>query len=381
MAVRIASALVLATSGTLMLRTLANRERVDLGFDPRGGVRASVSLSGERYRDVAAVRAAVERILAEVRVEPDVTAAGAAAWALPTAPGGQRTFTLPDGQLTAPGGSIDAVTPSYFEALGAPLRAGRPFVEADRDGSPPVAIVNEELARRLWASRNPLGERLRLGAAGDAAPIVTVVGVVATVRRSAMHDTPVARAYVPYAQYPNGSVSIVVRGRGDAASVGRALQRAVERTDSALLVEDLRTVEADVAQFVAPVRLMTTLLTGFGVAGLLLAALGVFGTMSYAVSQREREMAVRLALGADRRDISGLIFGTALRITAAGVVAGVAAALVMTRLLRSFLFGVSPTDPLTFAGVAAFLTLVSLAACYRPARMASAADPMTILRR
>ena len=146
-------------------------------------------------------------------------------------------------------------------------------------------------------------------------------------------------------------------------------------------MEDLRTVEADVAQFVAPVRLMTTLLTGFGVAGLLLAALGVFGTMSYAVSQREREMAVRLALGADSRDISGLIFGTALRITAAGVVAGVAAALIMTRLLRSFLFGVSPTDALTFAGVAAFLTLVSLAACYRPARMASAADPMTILRR
>ena len=140
-------------------------------------------------------------------------------------------------------------------------------------------------------------------------------------------------------------------------------------------------MEADVAQFVAPVRLMTSLLAGFGVVGLLLAGLGVFGTMSYAVSQREREMAVRLALGAGRRDISRLVFGTALQITGAGVLAGVAVALAMTRLLASFLFGVSATDPFTFVGVAAFLTVVSLAACYRPARSASGTDPMTILRR
>ena len=180
-AVQIACALALGVCGTLMLRTLANRDRVALGFDPRGAVRADVSLAGDRYRDAAAVRTGVERILGEVRLEPDIVAAGAATWALPTAPGGQRAFTLPDGQLTALGGSIEAVTSSYLEALGAPLRAGRLFTEADRDGSAPVAIVNEELARRLWPNRNPLGERLRLGTAGRR-------GAGCHRRRSRRHD-------------------------------------------------------------------------------------------------------------------------------------------------------------------------------------------------
>jgi ABC-type antimicrobial peptide transport system permease subunit len=158
------------------------------------------------------------------------------------------------------------------------------------------------------------------------------------------------------------------------------LQSAVQAEDSSLLVERLRTVEADLAEFIAPIRLITSLLGGFAVAGLLLAGLGVFGTMSYTVAQREREMAVRSALGASRQDLFRLVFGSALRVAAAGVSAGAVMAFAATRTLAGFLFGVSPVDPLTFVVVIGFLTLVALAACYRPARAAATVDPMLLLR-
>lgn len=383
-AVQVASALVLVTCGGLMLRTLANREDVDLGFNPRGAVRADLALPAHRYRDMGAVRAAVDGVLGRLRRAPDVVAAGVSTWALPTAPGAQRQFTLPAERDAALGGSIrrgvEAVSPGYFEALGASLRLGRGFTEADREGTTPVALVNDELARHAWPNRNPVGEPLRLGTVGEGAPIVTVVGVVSTIRRSAMHDSLVARVYVPYAQHPNPTLSIVVRARGDVGSVGRELQDAVQHTDSSLFVERLQTVEADLAQFVAPIRLITALLAGFGLAGLLLAGLGVFGTMSYTISQREREMSVRLALGASQRDIFRLVFGSALRITAVGVLGGVVVAFLATRTLAKFLYGVSATDPLTFGVVIGFLTIVTLAACYRPARVAATTDPMSILR-
>jgi putative ABC transport system permease protein len=384
-AAQIASALVLVTCGALMLRTLANRGHVDLGFDPRGAIRADLPLPPERYSDPAAMRTVVAATLDRLNRLPDVTAAGASTWALPTGAGAQRQFTLPrDADRALPGSirrGVEAVTPAYFDALGASLKAGRFFSETDRDGTAPVAIVNDELARRLWPDRSPLGERLRLGSATEVAPIVTVVGVVSTIRRSAMHDFVVARVYVPYAQYPNPAVTLVVRARGPVASSVRALQAAVSQTDAAFLLEGVRTVEEDLAQFVAPIRLITSILAGFGAAGLLLAALGVFGTMSYTVSQREREMAVRAALGADRGRLFRLVFWSALRMTAAGIAAGVVIAFAATRALAAFLFGVSPTDPVTFGGAIGFLTLVSFAACYRPAHTAATADPMVIFRR
>jgi putative ABC transport system permease protein len=275
---------------------------------------------------------------------------------------------------------VEAVTPRYFDALGASLTLGRVFTDADRDGAAPVAVVNEELVRHLWPNRNPIGETLRLGSPAEAAPVVTVIGVVTTIRRSGMHDQPIARVYVPFAQYPNASLSLVVRGRSNVAAATRELQTSVGRLDRTLFVENLRTVDADVAQFLAPVRLVTSLLTGFGVVGLFLAGLGVFGAMSYMVSQRQREMAVRAALGAHQRDIVRLVFSSALRVTALGIIAGTMAALAGTRVLSSYLFGVSPTDLPTFVAAIGFLVLVSLAACYRPARVAATSDPMQLLR-
>jgi putative ABC transport system permease protein len=383
-AAQVAGALVLATCGGLMLRSLANRERVNVGFDTRNALRADVSLPVDRYRNPEALRAAAGNIFDHLHREPDVVAAGASTWALPTSAGAQRELTLPAERDTALERSVrrgvEAVTPGYFAALGAPMTLGRGFTDADRAGTAPIAIVNEELVRHLWPSRNPVAELLRLGSVDENAPVVTVVGVVSTIRRSRMHDVPVARVYVPYAQYPNFALSIVVRARTDIGAASRALQNAIRRTDASLLVEGMRSVDADLAQFVAPIRLMTSLLGAFGVVGLLLAGLGVFGTMSYTVSQREREMAVRAALGAARGDIVRLVFGSALRITAAGVFVGMLIAIAATRTLSSFLFGVTPNDPATLATVISFLTIVALVSCYRPARVAATADPMAILR-
>lgn len=379
---QIACAVLLATSAMLLVRSVANRGRVALGFEPRGAFRADVSLPLDRYPDAARAAATVTRILAVTAASPDVVAAGARTWALPTAAGAQRAFTLPDeGDRIVLGGGVEAVSPGYFAAIGTPVAAGRPFTGADDPAGSAVTVVNEELARRLWPGRNPIGRRVRLGRPDERVPIVTVVGVVATVRRSPMHDVLTPVAYLPYAQYPNGSVTLVVRTRGDITAGVRQLNDAVRATDPSLLVEGERTLEADMAAFTAPLRVVTNVLGVFAIVAVLLAALGVFATMSYSVAERRHEIAVRSALGAARDTIVRMVLARALRLVGAGVVIGVLAAAWAARALHAFLFGVTPLDPSTYAGVAAGLVVVAIAACWRPARQAAGVDPMAILRR
>ena len=380
--VQIASAVVLASCAGLMLQTLLNRQRVELGFNPEGAIRAGVQLDLSRYTDPVQIGRTIDAMLTRIKEAPGVTAVGASTWALPTGAGGQRQLTLPDeGNRALPtsvGRGVEAVTPEYFAALGVPLKVGRSFTTGDGGG---VAMVNEELARQLWPGQQPVGRTLRLGAASEPAPIVTVVGVVRTIRRSPMHDVASGRVYLPFAAYPNGMPSVVVRSANPASEAIRDLENAVHSVDPSTLVEDARTLEADAARFVAPMRTLTILLTSLGLAGLLLAALGVFGSMSYTVSQRQGEMALRCALGATPGRILRTVFGAALWMIAAGLGVGVAAALATTRTLESFLFGVQPTDWRTLVAVAMVLTVAALVACYRPARIAATADPLPLLRR
>jgi putative ABC transport system permease protein len=275
---------------------------------------------------------------------------------------------------------VEAITPEYFTTIGATMISGRAFAAQDDRGAPPVAVVNAELARHLWPDRSPIGELLRLGTPEESAPVVTVIGVVNTMRRSSMHDVRSARVYVPFAQHPNRSVTLVVRARGTLQSAERELHAAIRSVDPLLFAEGVRTVEADIARFVAPLRMIGVLLGVFGALGLMLAALGVFGTMSYLVSQRQRELAVRAALGAAQRDLLALVYAGALRLTAAGLALGLVLAAMSTRALRSFLYGVSATDPLTLMAVSAAIALAALGACWRPARVAASADPLTVLR-
>ena len=383
-AVQIAIAVMLVTGGSLMLRTLVNRLQVDLGFDPRGAVRGDVGLQPDRYPDNAAKRTAVDRILETASRNAGVAAVGAATWALPTGAGGQRAVTVPGVEDRLLPASVrrafEAITPGYLQAMAVPLRGGRDFTTADGPGGAPVAIVNEELARHLFAGANPVGQPLRLGTAAEGAPIVTVIGVAATIRRSPMHDAPVARVYVPFAQHPNGMPAFVIRSRDRPEAAMRAFEQAVRAVDAELLVENLRTVADDVGRFVAPVRLVTTVLTAFAIVGLLLAALGVFGSMSYAVAQRRREMAVRSALGASRPAIVRLIFRAALGTTLAGVAAGALGAALASRAIAGMVFGVSALDPVTFAAAGVLLAAVALGACYPVARAAASVDPLSVLR-
>jgi putative ABC transport system permease protein len=381
---QIALALVLGTCAALMVQSLVNRQRVDLGFRPAGAVRADLALPADRYARPDVTRAEISRILDQLNADPDVSAAGIVTWALPTAAGAQRQLTLPDEASRALGTSIprgvEAVSPSYFDAIGTPVRSGRAFTAADTAVAGSVAIVNDTLARHLWPNRNPVGERLRLGAAAESVPVVTVVGVVGSIRRSGMHDSVPARVYLPFEQYPNPRVTVVVRARSDVAAAARSLDDAVRRADGALLVENLRTLEDDVARFVAPIRMITLLLATFGIAGVLLAGLGVFGTMSYTVSQRRREMAIRTALGATRAEIVRMVVFGALTVTLAGIVVGGVAAFVAARAIAALLFGVTPGDSRTFLSIMAMLIALATLAAYRPAREAASVDPMAVLR-
>ena len=380
-AVQVASAIALAMGGALMLQTLSHRLDVDLGFNPDSAIRADVSLQGDRYREPEGTIAAVDEILAQLKAQNEVQAAGMVTWALPTAAGGQRTFSAPSQNTTSTNPSVQAITPGYFDAMQIPSRLGRGFSDDDRAGTPPVAIVNEELARQLWPGRSPVGEFMRLGPLNESAQMVEVIGVVGTIRRSPMHTSPVARAYLPFAQYPNPSMQVIVRGRQGTSTLPLALGRSLREVDATLFAEEIRTLSEDAAQFVAPTRLITLLLALFAALGLLLAALGVFGTMTYNVSQRAREIAIRSALGASRRELTRMVLRRGLIVTMAGVVPGIVIALLSSRALGSFLYGVSPTDPWTLAGVVAVLMIVSLIASYRPAAKAASVDPMAILRR
>jgi putative ABC transport system permease protein len=382
--VQMAAALMLATCAALLLRSVANREHVALGFEPRGAFRADLALPYDRYGDPDRARQAIEAVIANTAAQADVVAAGAQTWALPTGAGAQRQLTLPERRDAAlPADvrrTVQAVTPGYFRAMGIDLRGGRVFTGADRQGGEPVAVINEELARRLWPDGMAIGRSLRLGAPGEAVPVVTVVGVVASTRRSPMHDAPIATVFLPYAQYPNGMVTVVTRTRGDVGAGVRAFTAALHGVDPSLLAEHVKTLDADMAAFTAPLRLVTNVLGAFALTAVVLAAMGIFGTMSYTVVQRQHEMAVRVALGAGRTAIVRLVFGSALRLTVAGVVIGAIGAALATRALQVFLFGVTGTDPVTYAVVAAALPAVALAACWRPARRAARSDPMQLLR-
>ena len=380
-AIQVASAIALTMGGALMLQTLTHRLHVDLGFNPESAVRADLSLQGDRYRTPEGRLAAVDEILTNMTAQSDVQSVGMVTWALPTAAGGQRTFSAPAQGTSSTNPGVQAITPGYFDAMQIPSRGGRSFTDADRAGTTPVAIVNEELARQLWPERNPVGEFLRLGPLNESAPLVTVVGVVGNIRRSPMHDAATGRVYLPFAQYPNFTMQVIVRGRQGTDTLPLALSQSLRPVDATLFAEGVRTLSEDAAQFVAPIRLITLLLTVFAAMGLLLAALGVFGTMTYNVSQRAQELAIRSALGASRRELLRMVLRRGLIVTMAGVIPGIVIALLTSRALGSFLYGVSPTDPWTLAGVVGVLIVVSIVASYRPAYTAASVDPMAVLRR
>jgi len=376
--------LVLLVGAGLLVRSFARLAAVDPGFDPSSVLTLRVGLPGARYPEPRRKAEFYEALLARVRGLPGVEAAGATL-SLPL--GGSnfsvgRPFIREGRPQTNEEGVVSSyyvVTPDYFRAMRIPLRAGRDFDARDGEDAPQVVIVNEALARRHFAGEDPVGRRIQVYK--DEKFLREIVGVVGDVKPRALDAETGPQVYVPHRQDAGwGALTLAIRTPGDAAQLASAVRGEVRALDRGLPVYDVKTMEEVVSASVADRRLLMTLIGAFGAAAALLASVGLYAVISYGVAQRTHEFGIRLALGAQRRDLLRMVLRQGLGLALAGAAAGVVASLAAARLLTSLLYGVSASDPLVFALVPALLVAVSLLACYVPARRATKVDPMEALR-
>ena len=261
-----------------------------------------------------------------------------------------------------------------------PLIRGRFFNEQDKKDSQPVVVIDENLARTYWPNNDPVGKRLKRGGANSDAPWLTVIGVVGSVKQYALDTDSRVALYTPHLQTPSSVMYVAVRTTSDPASIAAAVTREVRALEPNAPVFDVKTMDQWLSESLARRRFAMLALGLFAVVALLLAGVGIYGVMSYTVAQRTREIGIRVALGAQTRDVLKLVVRQGMSLTGIGVGAGLVVAVAATRLMASLLFGVRATDPITFAGIALLLAIVALLACYLPARRAAKVDPMTALR-
>jgi predicted permease len=398
----VALALVLLAGAGLLIRSALALQNVELGFEPAGVLTAQLSLPEADYPEIDSPEAdspeghspvgnravaAVQRVVGEVGRIPGVESAAAVS-ILPLS--GSDTSSrldieenpLPPGQELH--GSTREVTPGYFRTMRIPLLRGRDFTAADRRGAPKVAVVNQALARLAWPGGDAVGKRLAYTSEDDKPDWIEVVGVVGDVRLGHLEDEEVRPGfYLPMDQSDliRGDIStaVVARTEGDPVSLAAAVRRAVATVDSRLPVFELATMEEVRASSAATARFNMLMLTSLGVIGLLLAAVGIYGVIAWFVSQRTQEIGLRMALGATQGKVLAMVTWQAMRPVLVGLAVGVAGALAATRLLGGLLFGVTATDPLTFAGVLAVLAAAALLASWVPARRASRVEPSRAL--
>ena len=381
----VALALVLLVGAGLLARSLVGLMAVDAGFEPSRLLTLDVQAIGPRYEREAAVYENRERMRAAIRAIPGV-ADVAVTNQLPL--GGSMDMygvraqdrPLANPQL-APAADRYTVSPEFMRTMGIPLLRGRGFAPADaRDSAEPVAIVSAALAARIWGEEDPIGKRIQLG--GSSAPWRRVVGVAGNVRHAGLDASVTQQVYVPERQWPwaDAFVTLVVRTHGEPTSVAAAVRRAARAVDATQPVGRVATMEQVMARSTAQRRLALLLFAAFAGAAVALAAAGIYGVLSGSVAERTREIGVRTALGATPGDIVGLVLRQGAILGLVGLAVGAAGALALGRLLEALLFGVRPSDPLTLAGVAALLALVTLAACLVPARHAMRVNPMDALR-
>ncbi len=389
MALQIAVALTLLVGAALLGRSFVRLAAVPPGFDPSNVLTFSLSLPEEKY-DEARATAFYEEVQERIRGVSGVEAVGAAL-SLPVAEGMKVDvpFTIEGRPPAAPGQEYKAflrpVSPSYLQTLRVPLRAGRLLEAGDRASAPPVVVVNETLARLYWPGRSPVGQRMvfsqDLGGLGRVDEAVReVVGVVGDVRHNGQANDPVPEIYPPNTQSYWRALNLVVRTSAEPASLTRPILEEVWRIDRNLPVAKIRTMEEIVSGSVAQPRFYALLLAVFAGFALLLAAVGVYGLMSYSVALQTHEIGIRMALGARREDVLRMVLTRGVILAAAGMLVGIGLAFGLGRFLGSLLFGVGATDPLTFVAVVVVLGGVALLSTYLPARRAVQGDPVSALR-
>jgi putative ABC transport system permease protein len=384
----VALALALLLGAGLLLNSFVRIHRVNTGFDSRNALTMQLSLPQSKYSTGAQMESFHRQILERVETLPGVEAAGLIN-ELPLG-GGDRdfpAFTI-DGQASTPGAdwftnSVSVVSPGYFRAMGTPLVRGRLFDARDSELSERVIIVNEAAARRYWQGRDPVGCRI----SALNAYFFVVVGVVADVRHQGLESETNPRVYLPHTQVMERmkasllrSMTLVLRSAAPSESLIAAVRREVSAVDREQPVSNIRTMRQVVAASVAERAFTTALLGAFAALALLLALIGIYGVMSYVVTQRTHEIGVRVALGARSSDILRLALMQGMRLAFAGLIVGAPASLALTQLMKGLLFGVSATDPLTFGAAAALLMAVALLAALVPARRATKVDPLVAIR-
>ncbi|HVE79834.1 MAG TPA: ABC transporter permease, partial [Gemmatimonadaceae bacterium] len=380
-----ALAIMLMVGAGLTIHSLLRLQRVQPGARADHVLVARLSLPEARYPEPAQTEAFFDQLLARVAASPGVSEVGIGMAVPPNRLVMTDPFT-PEGKTFAAGESAPLaeelmVSPGYFRALGIPLARGRNFTDADREGAPPVAIVNETMARRFYPVGDAVGRWIQTGDPDPEAPKLTIVGVVPDVKYTGLDAEPAPTIYVPFKQHRWWrTMYVVVRGSGDPLRHLPAVRGAVAAVDPQVPLQEARTMDDLLFASVAEPRFRAGLLGGFGAIALLLASAGIFGVMSYTVNQRRRETGVRLALGASRGDVMRVVVGEGVRLAMAGVVLGLLLALALARTLAAVLYEVSPLDPATFAATATLLVIVGLAACAVPAYRASRTDPMIAMR-
>ena len=375
-------ALVLLVGAGLMLRTLQQLTRVNPGFDAANLLTLRFQLPNNVYDNVRRL-AFFRECRMRLEALPGVRSASfvmslplqGASWNLP--------FMVADKPMPAadaiPHAAFIPVSANFFATMAMPLRAGRAFTEAEMNDTPAVTVINESLARRLWPGQSAIGKRLRQGGADSHAAWREVIGVVADVKLDGLDQEPPLQAYLPLALHNSGTVKLVVRTDGEPLALSQTVEQTIHSLDKDLTIET-HSMDELLGNAMARQRLTLTLLAILAVLALSLAGIGIYGVMSYAVTECRRELGIRLALGATLRDVLLLVLVQGMKPTLLGIGLGSVAAFAATRLLRGLLYGVAPTDPLTFAGVAVLLSGVALVACWVPARRATKVDPLVALR-
>ena len=380
----IAMSLVLLVGAGLMVQSFLRLRQVNLGLDPKNVLTATVLLPRAKYTQDDQRSAFFKQLTERVRNLPGVEAASATG-TLPL--GGStwgRSLTVEGYPVVsvgqAPSIQHTVVTPGYFRTMGITLLAGRDFDDTDTKDAQNVTIIDERLARQYWPNQSPLGKRVRFGPPEDNEPWFTIVGVVSAVRHQRVQEETRASVYLPHQKIPVGGLSLVARTAANPHDFIGAVRREVAQLDPDLPVSEVATMEEVVAESIWQPRLYAMLFAVFAGGALLLALIGIYGVMAFLVQTRTHEIGIRMALGATARDVFRLIVGRGMKLTAVGVVIGVASAIALTRLMRSLLFNTSATDPLTFILISLLLSVAAFLACYIPARRAAKVDPLVALR-
>ncbi len=381
-----ALSLVLLVGAGLLIRSLAKLRSVDTGVHAEDVVTASIALPGVRYAKTPQIVAFHDRLLADLRSGPGMDKVSTSVGLPPDVFGANSDFFVsrrpPAAGEFSPLADILVVDGDYFSALDIPLLAGRIFDDRDKPDAPGTVVVSDALARKYFPGENPVGERVNVGGPG-ADNAYTIVGVVGNVRYDGLAQGPSDAIYFPFVQGGMGatpSFSVVARTRASVGDVARLVRDAVHEIDPELAVANIRTVHELVEENVASNRFRTTLLAVFAALALVLAAVGIYGVMAYAVGRRSREIGIRLALGARAGQIYRLVLGEGLAVAGAGVIIGLLASAALTRVVSKLLFHVSATDAATFVAVPVLLLAIAALACFLPARRAARVDPSVAMR-